>query len=293
MPDFIKLADIIRGDKLESQHFGVAVLVDKNGTKQALGNDQIQSFTRSIIKPIQAKVAMKFLGQELALDLLAIACASHTSEPEQLALINKFLQVFNLDQADLFCGSIEHNCAGKHSLMLAATHSAQDYHQATHNLQQAIVKELQRLNPQLTSIPIASDGCGLPTYYMSLEDMGICFANLITDQSYARIITAMNNYPYIIAGKNKFDSELMAAYPNKFIAKGGAEGLMMIANLETKEVLIVKIADGSQRAKFIIARELLRSLNWIDDIECDSNIYNAQAAKAGVIVGVAKFPVLR
>lgn len=286
MHDFEKLVEIQRGGLTESEHWGAAVLINSKGIKKSIGNPKVKTFTRSIIKPIQAKIALESLNQNLDLDLIAIACASHNNEKEQIVAINKLMNKFGLQESDLFCGSITHNCAGKHCLLCAAS---QNYSSASSTIQNKIYKELQKLNPTLDSIPIASDGCGLNTFYMSLEDIGVCFLSLIQDESYSLIIKAMNEYPWLIGGRGQFDSALMSQYPNQFIAKGGAEGLMMIANLNSREVIILKIADGSKRAKFGISTELIKSLNWIDNLEYDSNIYTAQAAIAGELCVLAGF----
>ena len=74
----------------------------------------------------------------------------------------------------------------------------------------------------------------------------------------------MCRYPLLIAGPKNIDSQVMQASEGKLIAKGGAEGMMMVSNLETQEVLIIKIMDGSNRAKPTITLGFLEELGWLE-----------------------------
>jgi L-asparaginase II len=113
--------------------------------------------------------------------------------------------------------------------------------------------------------------------------MAQLFLALIKDPTYRAIINAMNTYPDLVGGEKQIDSIIMRNQPNKFIAKGGAEGLMMVANLDTQEILIIKIVDGSSRAKAYITAKLIRELGWLN-LNIENNIYNARGLLFGNLI---------
>ena len=64
--------------------------------------------------------------------------------------------------------------------------------------------------------------------------MANLFLAILKDPAYKKITDAMNKFPLLIGGERQIDSLIMKHNPYKFIAKGGAEGLMMVLNLEKK-----------------------------------------------------------
>lgn len=285
----------MRSNLVESEHFGVVVLANADGSIQSWGNSKFTCFTRSIIKSIQVKISKEILGDELKDELLAISMASHNAEPEQLTQINNLMNKFKLCAEDLYCGiygsasysldsPLKHNCSGKHFAMLAA--SAQSdwgqacYYELEHPIQQAIKAELERLlGSKIERSGI--DGCGLPSFYMSLEEMARVFQKMIQDPSYQEIIDAMQNYPLLIGGKNQIDSLLMATNKH-LIAKTGAEGLVMIANLKEQAALVIKIIDGAKRVKATVASSICKELGWLEhEPSFDETIYNSRKEAVG------------
>lgn len=279
MKDPIELARVFRSNAVESIHYGHIAFRDNKSQLQAWGDSQFSCFTRSCIKPIQAKISKEILGDELKNEFLAIACGSHMAEEEQLAVINKFIENFNINSDEVLCGSLsksrgelgsnlKHNCSAKHIAIIAASKKqgwdTKNYLELEHPYNQLLMKELKKLTG-LAEIQFGRDDCGLPSFYMRLEDMSLAFLNMSQDPSYQEIISVMNKFPFLIGGQKQIDSLLMNKYPNKFIAKGGAEGLMMVCNLERKESLIIKIIDGSNRAKAVITSKVLEELTWINE----------------------------
>lgn len=292
-----ELAKVLRADAVESIHYGHACLFTKDGAEKAWGDENFRCYTRSIIKPIQSKVALADLDNAVSDEDVAIGCASHSGGETARNLVMDLLTKFGNHETDLKCGTyvstnknlasrIYHNCSGKHSLILAACKKQNypmiNYDDLNHPLQQKTLEEIKCLSGE-SSIATAIDGCGLPTFYLSIKSMAKTFYNLINDPAYQRIISAINQFPFVIGGEEQFDSLLMNKYPNKFLAKGGAEGLMAICNLEKHEALIIKIIDGSSRAKAFISRKFLEELNWIEkgSITLDTNIYNSRKEIVG------------
>ena len=127
----IDLAKVFRKDKLESIHYGIACHLNEAGIINSWGDSDFKCFTRSIIKPIQTKVSLDLLKEELDEEFIAIASASHTCESMQIKLIKELAEKFNLAEKEIQVGleknkkvvlnnRFEHNCAAKHLLMLAA-----------------------------------------------------------------------------------------------------------------------------------------------------------------------------
>ena len=160
-----------RGDVVEAVHH-VHVVYDR---RRALGRPRAGLLLRSSTKPIQAIPFVEGYD-DLDDDEIAIACASHRAEPAQLAAVRKVLAragvgVDDLEnglQAGRPDGKLGHNCSGKHAGMLAACRAndwpLHPYRDPSHPLQQRIA-ELRRPGA------IGVDGCGVPTFAMSLTRM--------------------------------------------------------------------------------------------------------------------------
>ena len=318
----IDLATVYRNKQIESIHYGIAVLVKGEKTIQSWGNADFKCFTRSIIKPIQAKVSLSFISENIPDKYIAIACASHNNTPEQLKTLLDLSQEYEIKEDFLELGLLKgsssnsgylkskfaHNCAGKHTLMRISENSlnmqninkteplqsnsetispANNYINKSHPLQQSILSEIKRLSEIKNDQEVITgiDGCGLPTFHLSLQAMAQIFSKTAEEKEYQKIYKAMNEYPLLIGGPNQIDSLIMQSRPNNFMAKGGAEGLMVVLNLINHECLIIKIIDGSSRAKNIITKGFLEYLDWLnpDEILLDENILNSQELVVGNI----------
>jgi L-asparaginase II len=300
----IDLATVYRNKQIESIHYGIAVLVKGEKIIQSWGNADFKCFTRSIIKPVQTKVSLSFISKDIPNKYLAIASASHNNTPEQLKTILDLSQEYEIEEDSLELGLLKgsssnsgylkskfaHNCAGKHTLMRISENSLiaeYSYINESHPLQKSILSEIKRLSGIKNDQEIITgiDGCGLPTFHLSLQTMAQIFSKTAEEKEYQKIYKAMNEYPLLIGGPNQIDSLIMQARPNHFMAKGGAEGLMVVLNLINHECLIIKIIDGSSRAKNIITKGFLEHLGWLnpDEILLDENILNSQELVIGNI----------
>ena len=319
----IDLATVYRNKQIESIHYGIAVLVKGNKIIQSWGNADFKCFTRSIIKPIQAKVSLSFIPENIPNKYTAIACASHNNTPEQFQTLFDLSQEYKIEEDSLELGLLKgsslnssylkskfaHNCAGKHTLMRISENylnqqdsnqikakkkqqedkipSKHTYISESHPLQKNILSEIKRLSeiPNDQEIITGIDGCGLPTFHLSLQEMARIFSKTAEEKEYQKIYKAMNEYPLLIGGPNQIDSLIMQAKPNNFMAKGGAEGLMVVLNLINHECLIIKIIDGSSRAKNLITKGFLEHLDWLhpNEVLLDNNILNSQELVIGNI----------
>src|ERR1700748_1146116 len=140
------LVEVMRGALVESRHTGALVVSDADGgTVLAIGDVERPVFPRSAVKVFQALPLVEtgaadrfdFGPQELAL-----ACASHSGEPDHVATAERMLVRAGLDAQALLCGAhwpinqkaaqalarqggtagtIHNNCSGKHAGFLCAS----------------------------------------------------------------------------------------------------------------------------------------------------------------------------
>jgi L-asparaginase II len=219
--------------------------------------EDVRSLLRSCAKPVQA-IPLAEAYDDLDDDELAIACASHRAEPDQLAAVGKLLARAGATVDDLENGPQEgrpegklgHNCSGKHAGMLAACRARgwpfRAYHLPGHPLQQ----EIQGL---IGETETAVDGCGLPTYAMSLTA-----AAALLERLPPRIAAAMQARPELVSGPGGADTELMRLRPG-WLAKSGAEGLLCGVS-PSGQGLALKVEDGANRA-------VGPALGWLFEIE--------------------------
>ena len=209
------------------------------------GDPSLAFLLRSSVKPLQAIPFVE--GYErLGDDEIAIACASHRAEPDQLDAVRKVLARAGAEIADLENGTQEgrpdgrlgHNCSGKHAGMLAACRAhgwpLHPYRDPEHPLQ-------RRIHELVGGEQRGTDHCGLPTFAMPLLEM----ARLLT-RAPDRIADAMRARPELVGGSlDAVDTDLMRL-GGGWIAKGGAEGLLCAAGHGIGVAL--KAEDGNGRA---------------------------------------------
>jgi L-asparaginase II len=203
------LANVYRGEQLESFHTGSIVVVDSAGRVLAcVGDPSLRTCLRSAAKPFQAIPLIEYGGAEefdLSGEEIALTCASHGGEPFHVSTAAAMLRKGEFDESDLLCGAhvpyddkaaaelrasgelpspLHNNCSGKHSGMLLATQvmdvPASDYIDAAHPLQvlmRTTLAEFAGLTPE--EIPIAVDGCGVPAFFLSLYRTAFAYARMM------------------------------------------------------------------------------------------------------------------
>jgi L-asparaginase II len=239
-----------RGPAVESVHRVHAAAVRDDGELVAhAGDPDLVTFMRSSAKPIQA-LPLARAHPDLSTAELAIACASHLADANQLAAVESLLARAHAREDDLECGPegnpprrLHHNCSGKHAGMLAVCRArgwpTEGYRRPDHPLQRELLVEVERaagMPPTATAV----DGCGVVTFALPLKAMARAFTTLDL-----RIAHAMRAHPDLIRGERAADTMLMRALPG-WVAKGGAEGLMCAAGAGIGVAL--KAEDGAHRA---------------------------------------------
>lgn len=268
------LAEVVRGETVESVHRGHLVILDGDGEMiAAVGNPEIVTFIRSSSKPFQvfpvltSGAAERFGFSDAEISL---ACGSHSGEEIHVRIAAEMLEKGGFSEADLRCGvhtpfnekraeamicagekptQLHNNCSGKHAAMLGfAKHISADtktYESPENPVQLAILKAFSVFTETPESeIKIGIDGCAAPNFAVSLRAMAKSFMKLICppdcfDANYKnacrRIVSAMIDYPELIGGSERLDTLMMRAARGKIISKIGAEGVWLCGVLPSEK----------------------------------------------------------
>ncbi|MFC7877727.1 asparaginase [Isoptericola sp. NPDC057391] len=286
--DAAPLAEVVRGDLVESVHLGhLVVLGPDGGVRLALGDPATTIWPRSSVKPLQA-LAMLRSGLDLPGRLLALAAASHSGAPEHLAGVREILAGAGLGEPalrntpDLPLGRAEalawqeagrgpervaQNCSGKHAAMLATCVAAgwdtATYLDLDHPLQRAVRDAVVGLTGDADP-HVTVDGCGAPLFSTSVLGLARSFGRLAAagasgdaDRDGGRVARAMSGHPEMVAGRGREDTLVMTAVPGS-IAKIGADGVCA-AGLPDGSAVAFKILDGGDRPRPAILAAAMRA----------------------------------
>jgi L-asparaginase II len=309
--DFETLVEVTRGSLVESRHLGALAVVTANGDLlYSCGDPGLITYLRSSAKPMQS-VALVESGAADAFGLtdreLAVISSSHSGEEMHTACVAGILRKLGLEPQHLACGLhaplhqpaaqrlaaagqpvtvLHNNCSGKHAGMLAlARHlgaPTEGYFRPGHPVQQRIlstVAALAGLDP--TEIVVGVDGCGVPVFGMPLRNAAWAFARLADPgglpperaAAARRVVKAMQTYPEMVGGTERFDTDLMRQTAPRVFAKGGAEGyyalgvLPLAGDWPDGVGMALKIADGDPlgRAHPVAVIEALRQLGVLTE----------------------------
>ncbi len=282
-----RLAEVTRGECVESLHLGAVAVVDVHGALlYQAGDPEWMTFTRSTLKPFQAAPFVRDGGLEkfgFSLQQTALLCASHSGEPQQVTAVQAMLDRIGCDASALRCGchapfhqgatgqaapigdncnQLYNNCSGKHAGFLAYCvqhgHPLDDYINPAHPLQQAVRASVAYFSGvDAGALVIGTDGCSAPNYAMPLARLAYAYARLaqgendvVYGMTLARLYQAMTTYPEMVSGSGRFDLALMQSALGDWVAKGGAEGVQAIGIRSAGLGLAIKVADGNARALY-------------------------------------------
>jgi L-asparaginase len=246
------VVEVRRGDVVEARHRVHAVAVAGGAIVESCGDPELLTYFRSSAKPLQALPVVR-ARSDLDDAEIAIACASHLHRPDQLQPVRSLLGKADATEDDLECGPeptrIEHNCSGKHAAMLLLCRfngwPTEGYRLASHPCQQAMLAEVAAAAEiDSSTMPTGVDGCGIPTYGLSLAQMAHSFSRFESLEGGRRSADAMRARPELVRGDGAADTELMRL-GDGWVAKGGAEGLLCAARDGLG--LALKVEDGAQR----------------------------------------------
>jgi L-asparaginase II len=248
---------VLRGDTEEARHTVHAVAVRDGAVVAEAGDGGLVTFMRSSAKPIQALPVLR-ARPDLEDREIAIACASHMADPQQVGAVRSLLAKAPAQEDELECGAegdppspLRHNCSGKHAGFLALCRrngwDSRGYRLPEHPVQRAMLAEVAAAaQVGEREIPTAVDGCGVLNFALPLERMAYAFSRFRDLDGGERVAEAMRAHPRLIRGAGAPDTVVMETLPG-WIAKGGAEGLMCAAGPDGLGVAL-KVEDGSSRA---------------------------------------------
>jgi L-asparaginase II len=306
------LVDVTRGNGVESRHRGAIAIINGAGNIiEQCSNIDAPVLPRSAIKSIQALALIETGAAdhfEINEQELAIACASHSSGPEHLAVVEGWLKRLGLSADDLECGSMgsiekvineelirkedkltrsHNNCSGKHAgFLTTALHMGEPtkgYISAGHPVQARILKVLEEMaDTDLSQAHRGCDGCGIPVIALPLGAMARCFAKMASPDTLPkergaavqRITAAIGAQPIMIAGHRRFDTIITQATQNgpngQALVKTGAEGVYGAILPGLGLGVALKIDDGATRASEVAMAAALRHLGIFNKSLLDS-----------------------
>ena len=278
------LVELTRGGVVESVHRGAIAVCDPAGrVVKCLGAIAAPVFARSSLKPFQA-LPLVASGAADAFGVtdaeLALACASHSSEPGHVEAVRAWLARIGAGDADLVCGPhwprhepamqamlragekparVHNNCSGKHTGFLTLARHLQaplaGYERPDHAVQRAVFAAVEALcGVDPVTGPMGSDGCAapIPAFPLVALARGMArFAESAEAGDYAgaagRIVRAMAAHGWMVAGTGRSCTDLMAELGGA-IVKTGAEGVFVAALPAEGLGIALKIDDGATRA---------------------------------------------
>jgi L-asparaginase II len=304
------LVEVTRGPLVDELHRGDVAVVSADGElRSSVGDPRAAvAYWRSSAKPFQAMVVVASGAAArfgFSPEDIALTASSHCGEPVHVDRVAALLERIGCTVDDLACGAhapfdagsalalarsgdrptaLHSNCSGKHAGMLALAEQLgvrrEGYRFLSHPVQQLMLDNVARFSgvPR-GEIVIGVDGCGVPCFGTSVYRMAYAFARLMAPDAsipepYARsaaiVREAMMAHPYLVAGRDQLDTDLMLAMPGALVSKVGAGGVQCVG-LRDGLGLAIKTEAGAAGATRtppagVASVEALRQLGELDPV---------------------------
>ncbi|HEU6442775.1 MAG TPA: asparaginase [Microvirga sp.] len=298
------LVEVTRGPLVESRHRASVSVVDADGsTVLSIGDVDRRVFPRSAVKALQALPLLESGVADrygLTDEEIALACASHSGEPEHVRVAQSMLAKAGQDVSCLECGAhwpmgeaanralasgggapsaLHNNCSGKHAgficLACGVGEDPKGYVSPNHPVQRMVSEALEDATGACHTMENSGiDGCSIPTYAIPLPSLAFGFAKFGTGAGLSsagkaaaeRIRKAVAAHPFMVAGTGRFDTRLMELLKERAFVKVGAEGVYCAALPGLGYGIALKADDGNARAaEAIMAGLILRFLPLGDE----------------------------
>jgi L-asparaginase II len=298
------LVEVLRGTLVESRHRGAVAVADADGaTVLTAGDIATPIFPRSAVKALQALVLVESGAADrygFGDEELALACASHSGEPDHVAGVERMLALAGLDVSALACGAhwplsqpatvalartgqpsaLHNNCSGKHAGFIcdacAMDAAYVGYWKPEHPVQREVRAVLENLTgAALTEDRRAIDGCSVPTWAIPLQNLAHAFAKFGSGygleraraDAAVRLRAACAQKPWHVAGTGRFCTEIMQLFGPRVFVKTGAEGVYCGALPGQGLGIAIKCDDGAGRAAQAIMAALIARFLPLSDAE--------------------------
>jgi L-asparaginase II len=276
----VAMAEVWRGNMLESLHLGHAVVAGADGSPVRVWGDAGKTiYPRSSCKMLQALPMVESgAAAGLSTERLALACASHKGAAMHRERVTAWLADLGLGEADLRCGpqepddhderdrlirageapcQIHNNCSGKHTGFLNfARHlgAGPEYVDPAHPVQVAVRAAFEEVTGE-PSPGYGIDGCSAPNFATTVHGLARAMARMADPRGLGparetaarQLVAAMVAHPLLVAGEGRACSELMAAMPGGVAVKTGAEAVFVAILPEQGLGVALKIEDGATR----------------------------------------------
>ncbi|MGH7459390.1 MAG: asparaginase [Longimicrobiaceae bacterium] len=296
------VVEVVRGRMVESRHRVHAAVVDAAGRLRASsGNPELVAFFRSAAKPFQALPLVDDGAVErfgLSEQELALCCGSHSGEPEHVRAVEQILCKVGAVAEELACGPhppfyrpardflaeqglepgrLHNNCSGKHAGMIALARvhgwDTAGYNLPEHPVQTRLLREVGRWTGcQPEEIQLGTDGCGVPSFALSVSRMARGYAALAAaarrgEGGAGAVVEAMIAHPSMVAGTGRLCTDLMRVAGGRLFAKLGAEGVYAVGVPGAELGVALKIEDGGRRALGPAVLGVLSQLDLISETD--------------------------
>ena len=294
---------VYRGETVESSHAVHCMVMDKDGDiLESWGDRERLVSPRSSLKPLQTIPLVESGALDafnLGAEEIALACASHNAEPVHIEKVAAWLERIGLSVDDLECGGhlslnkerahemirngeemtgLLSDCSGKHTGMLTTArhqgHAIENYVAFDHPVQKQIFETISEMaDYDVSGGACGTDGCSAPNPAIPLRNLTRAFTRLANPEALSdaraaacrRIVKAMAEHPYLLAGKDRFNTILIEESQGNIICKLGAEGNYMALVRDKGLVIYLKTEDGAlERASHPVLGAVLNKFNAID-----------------------------
>jgi len=245
------------------------------------GDPGFKTFERSCGKPLQLLTVLTHrpaLLDECSLEEIAIMSGSHSAEGKHIETVRGILNRYGLDENLLQCGThppvnftvtrdlilreekpapIHNLCSAKHTAMLLACQemgwSFDDYIVPDHPVQMAnrmTFAKYGKLAPD--ELDCASDGCGVPTWWLDLKSLATAFARFsdpgfgdqIEITSRDRIFEAYHKASWYTAGSGRIGFDFNRESDGNWLGKTGGDGVFAVSIRNKGIGIVLKVIDG-------------------------------------------------
>lgn len=297
------VVEVTRGGEVESRHPVSLAVVDESG-RAVLSHGDVEAaiFPRSAVKAFQALPLLETGAADrfgLTPAEIALACSSHSGEEIHAQTSAAMLAKAGRDHDCLECGAhwpmgeeaarrlaqsgktpstLHNNCSGKHAgfvcLACGSNEDPKGYIGKDHFVQRETRRAMEEMmGVTLDPARAGTDGCSIPTYASPLIALARGFARFATGtgvpagraQAIRRIRESVARHPHMVAGTNRFDTDVMSVMGARAFTKTGAEGVFCAALPDQGLGVALKCGDGSGRAAEAVMAQVIAKFVPLSD----------------------------